>query len=94
MEIFKIKLTPRVKERDWEVRHITSNRISKKCEICGGTMDIRHSSTSFTKRTTKGNKTKYETHHCCIHLPGSVDQCTTKLAEKLGITNLEECWVN
>lgn len=92
MELFKIKLIPKVKDRDWEVRHIRNNRKEKKCEICNNIMPVGASSTTFTKRTTTGAKTAYETHHTCAPTHGF--KCINTMSEKLGIKNEAKSWVN
>lgn len=91
MELFKIKLVPVVKERDWEVRAIKNNRKEKKCEICGHVMEIGHSSTTFTKRTSKGAKTEYETHHTCAD--NQSYSCVKAMSDKLRI-DTDSAWTN
>jgi hypothetical protein len=81
MSIFKIKLQPIVKEREYKVSHVKSGRKNKTCEICHKLIIIGKSSTSFTKITSVGTKNSYETHHAC-----SADEktnCAKMLAEKL-----------
>lgn len=82
-ELFSIKLKPKVKDRDWEVRNIGANRKDKTCEICSTNLPPGHPSTTFTKRTSIGFKTQYETHHTCNH--NIKPQCAKAMADKLNI---------
>lgn len=81
--LFNIKLIPKVKDRDWEVRNIRANRKDKTCEICSAKLPPGHSSTTFTKRTTSGFKTQYDTHHTCNF--NAKPQCAVAMADKLNI---------
>ena len=92
MGLFKIKLIPKIKERNWEISHIRHNRKEKTCEVCGNKLPIATPSTTFNKRTTKGLETEYETHHTCPYIPNP-GNCVEKMVKKLGI-NESECWIN
>ncbi len=82
-ELFKIKLIPKVKDRDWEVRNIGANRKEKTCEVCQKQLGIGHSSTTFTKRVSKGYKTDYITHHTCNYNQNPV--CAVEMSKILNI---------
>lgn len=82
-KLFKINLIPKVKDRDWEVRNIGSNRKNKVCEICKTDLPVRHSSTTFTKRISKGAKTEYLTHHTCNYNQNSL--CAIEMSKTLNI---------
>lgn len=90
-KLFKITLKPIVKDRDWEVRNIGANRKDKTCEICSKQLPPGHASTTFTKRTTAGMKTSYETHHTCNY--HQKPECAAKMADKLNI-DLMQSYVN
>lgn len=92
MSLFKIKIIPVVKSREWEVKNIGAGRKEKTCDTCGKTIRIGLSSTTFTKRTTKGSKTSYETIHTC-HLFAGGPACATALSKKLKI-DLYESMIN
>lgn len=82
-DLFKINLIPKVKDRDWEVKNIGSNRKNKVCEICKTDLKIRDSSTTFTKRISKGYHTDYITHHTCNHNQNPV--CAVEMSKILNI---------
>jgi len=82
MGIFNIKLTPKVKDRDWEIKHLYSSRRPKVCEACGKPVGSSDPNTSFTKRTSVGAKTNYETVYTHGH---DRHPCTIAIKEKLGL---------
>lgn len=82
MEIFKIKLTKIVKNRDWEVKHLFSSRKRKVCAYCGKEISDIVKNTSFTKRTNVGARVTYETYYTHGH---EDSQCTTEMRKKLGL---------
>jgi len=90
-KLFKINLIPKVKDRDWEVRNIGANRKVKMCKNCGAMLDVGDSSTTFTKRTSKGSKTDYQTIHTCSYNLKHV--CAKAVAKELNI-DLDKSFVN
>lgn len=82
MGIFKIKLTPIEKERDWEVKYLYSSRKPKICSTCGKPISLSDPNTSFTKITSKGAKKNFETHYTHGH---QFHPCTSLMADKLGL---------
>ena len=81
MSIFKIKVKPIIKEREYKASHVKSGRKVKKCAVCQRVIPIGKPSTTFTKITSVGEKNRFETYHAC-----SVDSkrdCAKMLAEKL-----------
>lgn len=82
MGLFNIKITPKVKEREWEVKHLfTSRKLGKTCEVCLQAIPIHMPNTSFTKRVTTGAETKYQTFYTCGHKDNI---CTVTMANRLG----------
>lgn len=82
MSIFNFKITPKVKDRDWETKVLSSSRKHKTCAYCGSTIIPLDTNTSFTKRVTIGAETKYTTHY--TH--GTKESpCSLGLARKLNI---------
>lgn len=88
MSLFKIKITPIEKDRDWGIKLIGSGRIKKTCQHCKKEIKQGEPSVTFTKITSVGSKKKFETYHTC-RFPASVntDQsvCTQELCAKLNI---------
>lgn len=82
-DLFKINLIPKVKDRDWEVKNIGSNRKNKVCEICKTDLKIRDSSTTFTKRVSKGYHTEYITHDTCNYNKNPL--CAIEMSKILNI---------
>ena len=83
MSIFKIKIEPKVKEREWEVNYVKSGRKAKKCSYCNKFIPVGDPSTTFTKRISIAEKNTYETKHTCGH---SFCICTIRVSEQLNIT--------
>lgn len=87
MSIFKIKVKPIIKEREYKVSHVKSGRKAKRCVICDRVIMVGKPSTTFTKITSVGENNKFETYHAC-----SIDAkraCAKILAERLK-TDLNE----
>lgn len=81
MELFKIKLIPVVKDRNWEIRHIRSGRKEKTCAACNKTIKAGDPSITFVKRTSKGAKTSYDTRHTCADNM----TCREKIMNEVGL---------
>lgn len=82
MSLFKIKLQPIVKDRDWDIKTVNSSRKQKTCGICGKSIPLTVQSTTFTKRTNLGFKQTFETHYTC----GTKNSpCSIHMANKLNI---------
>lgn len=88
---FNLTLKPNIKIRDWEVRNIRSNRKEKVCKNCRAVMKVGDSSTTFTKRISKGSETNYQTIHTCNYNIKHV--CAEAIAKELGI-DLYKSFVN
>lgn len=83
MSIFKIKLQPIVKEKEWDVKYIGAGRKEKVCAICGRHIPVGDKATTFTKITEKGAKKQFLTHNVC---GGSAfAECTLEMARRLQI---------
>lgn len=85
--LFKIKIKPIEKDRDWEVRQIGAGRKKKVCATCSKPIAIGSPSVTFTKRKSVGAKTEYDTKHTCDQF------CAAKLAADLNI-DLSASYVN
>ena len=84
MSVFKIKIKPVIKERNFQVTFVKSGRKSKVCHICNTPIAAGESSVTFTKITDVGAKKKYEIYHACaISKGGPSHKCSEKLAIKL-----------
>lgn len=82
MGIFNFKITPKVKDRDWEIKVLMSSRKDKNCAFCGRGIGRVETNVSFTKRTSIGANNMYDTHY--THGP-KTHNCTIRFAEKLNI---------
>lgn len=82
MGLFNFKITPRVKDRDWEVRVLYSSRKRKRCETCKKEIPLTSINTSFTKRKTTATYTDYTTYY--TH-GGKDNKCIIALAKKLNV---------
>jgi hypothetical protein len=88
MSIFKIKIKPVIKEREYKVSHVRAGRKAKRCAICERVILVGKPSITFTKITSVGEKNNFETYHSCP-INGEHSHCAQKLAEKLN-TDLNE----
>lgn len=82
MSLFKIKVTPLIKDREIEVKYVQSGRIFKKCAVCGTDINKGKPSTTFIKRNSIGDKTTYDSRHTCGDKNSA---CTIALAHKLDV---------
>lgn len=82
MSIFKIKLLPVVKEKDWKVSYVQSSQKPKVCHVCKKNLPIGSSGTTFTKRTKVGAETKFRIYHTCGHRDNI---CTMRVALDLNV---------
>lgn len=83
MSIFKINLTPIVKEKEWDVKYIGSGRVKKTCNICKRDIKIGESSTTFTKITVIGARREFRSYHTCP--VNSKSKCTQEQANQLNV---------
>jgi hypothetical protein len=82
MSIFKIKLTPVVKESDFKISYVSSGRKEKLCNCCGKKIPIGYSATTFTKKKSTGLNKEFTTFYTC----GLQDsKCTKKKAKELNV---------
>jgi hypothetical protein len=65
MSLFKINLTPLIKERDYEIKYIRSGRTTKTCSMCNQEIKVKDAATTFLKRVTKGPNTEYKSIYTC-----------------------------
>ena len=90
MSIFKIKLTPVLKEREWEVRNIGAGRKKKTCAVCGTDISIGSPATTFTKRDQSGLKKTFKTIDTCRSY---LTKCAERQADILNI-NLQQSFIH
>lgn len=88
MSIFKIKVKPIVKEREYKVSHVKAGRKVKQCAICKRSILAGKPSTTFTKITSVGEKNNFETYHACAITEKR--DCAKILADRLKTTLDEE----
>jgi hypothetical protein len=90
MGIFKIKIIPIKKEKDYEVKIIGACRKNYKCYFCKEEIKVKDPCILFTKKILTGSNTKYITHRA-HYVPNKFtlyNMCTTETAKDLGVTQL------
>ncbi len=65
MSLFKINLTPIIREREYEVQYVMSGRKEKTCSVCGKHIPVGKPAVTFLKRESKGFKTQYNPLYTC-----------------------------
>jgi hypothetical protein len=82
MGIFKIKLQPIRKEREYRVQYVSAGRKEKECCVCGKKIDKGRSATTFLKRISEGFRTQYNSFYTCGF---KESECTQKKAKELNV---------
>ena len=84
MSIFKIKISPIIKERDWEIKKVKAGRKEKNCTGCGRMIQIGDPGITFVKRRSTADKQSYHTQYA--H-PGN---CARMVATAIGSFTYDE----
>jgi hypothetical protein len=83
MGIFNFKITPIVKEKEWDIKYPLTNRIVKICAICGyKSVGANYHMTTFTKVSQKGATKNFDTKYTCGH---KWHACTEQMAKQLNV---------
>lgn len=77
MSFFKIKITPVIKQYDWQITQVNAGRKQKTCEICNKTIKIGMPAWTFLKKNRVGNNVSYNPRYSCL------GNCKHLLSEKI-----------